>query len=52
MARIISIKISVKASVSKPLGKTPPVDKTLSIESEIRFYELEDSDKTEEVEEA
>ena len=45
-------KSSVKASAAKPLVNPPPVDKTLGIESAIRFYELEDGDNTKEVEEA
>ena len=52
MAKTISRKISVKASEAKPLGKPPPGDKTLELDPEIRFYELEDGDKTEEGEEA
>ena len=52
MAKTISRKISVKASEAKPLGKPPPGDKTLELDPAIRFYELEDGDKTEEGEEA
>ena len=52
MAKTISRKISVKASAAKPLGKPPPGDKTPGLEPAIRFYELEDGDKTEEGEES
>ena len=52
MASSISRKSSVKASTDKPSGKPPPGDKILGIDPEIRFYELEDSDNTEEGEEA
>ena len=48
MAKTISKKISVKASSSKPSWKPPPGDKTFGIEPEIRFYAIEDGDKTEE----
>ena len=34
--------------MSKPLVKPPPGDKTLGLQIDIRFYEIEDSDKTEE----
>ena len=52
MAKIISTKISVKASAAKPLCKPRPEDKTLGLQTEIRSYELEESDETEEGEEA
>ena len=52
MAKTTGKKISVKASASKPLIKTPPRDKTLGLEPEIRFYNLEDCDETAEGEEA
>ena len=42
----------MKASTSKPLGKTTPGDKYLGLNPAILFYEIEDSDKTEEVEES
>ena len=45
-------KSSVKASAAKTLVNPPPVDKTLGLESFIRFYELEDGENTEELEEA
>ena len=48
MAKTISKKISVKASASKPSWKSPPGDKNFGIEPEIRFYAIEDGDKTEE----
>ena len=49
MAKSISKINSVKASTEKLLGKPPPGDKTLGIEPDIRFYEIEDSDNTVEV---
>ena len=52
MAKTISKKISVKASSSNPLGKPLPGDKTFGIEIEIRLYDIEDCDETEEGEEA
>ena len=52
MAKPISNKISVKASTAKPLGKPPPRDKTCGLEPYIRFYEIEDGDDTEKVEES
>ena len=51
MSIIIKMKI-VKASTSKRNGKPPPGDKSLGIDSSIRFYEIEDSDNTEEAEES
>ena len=48
MENNISSKSLVKASSPKPSGKPLPGDKTPEIDPEIRFYELEDSDKTEE----
>ena len=50
MEKTFSKKISVKASAAKTLGKPPPGDKTLGLDLEIRFYALEDSNNTEEVE--
>ena len=47
MASNIILK-TVKASTAKPDNTPPPGDKTLGIEPDIRFYEIEDSDKTEE----
>ena len=52
MAKNISKKVSVKDSSAKTLGKTPPGDKTLGLDPEIRFYAIEDGDDTEEGEEA
>ena len=52
MSKTISKKRYVIASVDKPLGKPPPGDKTLGIETAIRFYDIEDSDETEEGEES
>ena len=48
MAKTISKKISVKASSAKPSGKTLHRYKTLRLETDIRFYDIEDGDKTEE----
>ena len=48
MAKTIIRRSLVKVSAAKPSGKTPPKDKTLELEPAIRFYETEDSDKTEE----
>ena len=39
---------TVKASTSKPNGKPPPGDKSLRVEIDIPFYEIEGIDKTEE----
>ena len=47
MELAIIMKI-VKASTSKPNSKPPPGDKTLGIDPDNRFYEIEDGDKTEE----
>ena len=47
MARTISMK-TLKASTSKPNDKPPYGDNTLGLEPDIRFYEIEDCDKTEE----
>ena len=43
-----------KASIFKPIiaGKPPSRDKTFGVETEICIYEVEDGDKTKEVEEA
>ena len=38
---------STKASTSNPNGKSPPRDKTLGLEPDTRFYEIEDGDNTE-----
>ena len=46
MAKTTSKKISAKASVSKPLVKPPPVDKTLGLGPVIRLYTIEESDDT------
>ena len=48
MYKTIVKKISDKVSAAKPLGKPPPGDKTLGVESEILFCAIEDSDETEE----
>ena len=47
MVKTTSKKISFKDSAAKPLGKSPPGDKTLGIEPEICFYATEDVDETE-----
>ena len=47
MARTISVK-TVNSKTAKPL----PGDKSLGIETYIRFYEIEDGDNYEEGEEA
>ena len=44
MVKTISKKISVKASAAKPSGKPLPGNKTLGIEPDIRFYDIEDGD--------
>ena len=48
MATSISKKISVKDSTSKPL----PRDISFGVDPDIRFYDIEDGDKTEKGEEA
>ena len=40
-----------KSSTSKPNGKPPPGDYTLVLDPDIRFYEIEEDNKTEEGEE-
>ena len=52
MVKSTSNKSYVKSSAAKHLGKPSPMDKTPGLDSEIRLYELEYSDKTEEGEEA
>ena len=52
MGKTTSKKSSVKASAAKTLGKPPPGDKTLGIDPATRLYTIEDSDETEEGEEA
>ena len=48
----ISQKKEKNALAVKPIYFKPPTgDKTLGIETEIRFYEIEEGDNTEEVEE-
>ena len=49
MYKTIVKKSSDKASVSKPLGKPPPGDKTFGIEPTIHFCAIEDVDETEKV---
>ena len=52
MAKTISKKSSVKATSENSLGKPPPGDKTLGLETETRFYAIEDGNDTEEGEES
>ena len=52
MARPISKRNTEKASAAKTLGKPHTGDKSLEIDPAIHFYEIEDSDNTEEGEEA
>ena len=52
MAKSISKRNSATASIANTLGKPIPGDKTLGLEPYIRFYEIEDVDKTEEGEES
>ena len=52
MAKSISEKISVKDSAAKTLVKPLLGDKTFGIEPAIRFYDIEDGDETEKVEES
>ena len=52
MANIITKKISVKASTAKPSGKPLSEDKTLGLDPDIRFYNIEDGDDTAEGEES
>ena len=47
MGKTTDKKRCVKASASKPMYKPPPGDKTSGIDQEIRFYNIEDVDKTE-----
>ena len=46
MAKSISKRNPLKASTAKPLGNPPPGNKTLVINPDIRFYEIEYGDKT------
>ena len=46
MGKTPNKEISVKASEAKPSDKPPPRDKSLEIETKIRFYTLEDDDDT------
>ena len=49
MASSISTEMKiVKASIAKPNGKPPPGCKSLGVDTDIRLYEIEDSDNTEE----
>ena len=52
MVKTISSKSLVKASTTKTSGNNTPEDKTLGINPAIQFYTLEDSNETEEGEEA
>ena len=51
MTKTISLK-TFKVSTSKPNGKPLLGGITLGIDPDTRFYEIEDGDKTEEVEKA
>ena len=48
MANTVSRKSSVKASAANPTDKHLPRAEILGLDPAIRFYEIEDSDKTEE----
>ena len=52
MANPISMKISVKASTTMPLGKPLPGDKIFRLDPAIHFYEIEDRDESEKCEES
>ena len=39
---------SAKASIAKPLGKPPHGDKTLGVDKDTCFYEIDDVDNIEE----
>ena len=49
MVKTTSENIPVKASAANPLVNPPPGDKTLDIDPEIHFYDIEDGDETEKV---
>ena len=49
MGKTTSKKISVKVSAAKTSGKSLPRNKTLGLETEIRFYTLEDGGDTSEI---
>ena len=46
MARTISKRNTAKDSTDKPLDKPPPGDKSLGLDPDINFYEIEDVGKT------
>ena len=48
MTRTISKKISVKAPEAKTSGQPLTGDKTLGINTVVRFYDIEEGDDTEE----
>ena len=48
MSRSINKINSAKASTSKPLGKSTPGYRSLGLDPDISFYEIEDGDKTDE----
>ena len=50
MAKSISKRNSVKVSKDKPLGKAPYQDKTIGIDQDNFFYEIEGGDNIEESE--
>ena len=49
MAKTISMKIFVKVSSAKPLGKPLSGDKTFGLEPDIHFYAILDKDDSEKV---
>ena len=51
MERSISNRNTANSSTAKPLGKNPPGDKSLGIDTAIYFYEIEEYSNTEEGEE-
>ena len=51
MAKTVSLK-PLEDSADKPNSKPLPGDKSIGIDPDTLFYEIEDSDNTEEVEES
>ena len=47
ISKTVSLK-PVKSSTANPRGKPLPGDKTLWLDPDIHFYEIEDGDNTEE----
>ena len=52
MASSISKRNTEQVSTANPFGNPHPGDKSLGIEIDVCFYEIEDGDKTEEGEDA